>query len=102
LYDFAEIRFETDKTETPPANLAKRTFQPVKKVFKEDGFYIDDSVQSVWFKFTVRSEYASDTSIALVFLPLHKAVLYKIEGDRLIPIGKTGFFPCSHCKSNSL
>jgi hypothetical protein len=92
LYDFAEIRFETDKSEVPPADLATRTFQPVKKIFPNDSLHFDDSVQSAWFKFTVRNNYASDTSIALVFLQgMHKAILYKIEGERLILVGKTGW-----------
>jgi hypothetical protein len=93
LYDFAEVRFETDKTEIPPVDLATRTFQPVKKTFPNDSLHFDDSVQSAWFKFTVRNNYASDTTIALVFLPaIPKAILYKSEGERLILIGKTGFF----------
>src|SRR6266487_1631983 len=93
LYDFAEIRFETGKTEVPPADLVKKKFQPVNKIFQKDSLHFDDSVQSAWFKFTVLNNYASDTSIALVFLQaIPKAVLYKSEGERLILIGKTGFF----------
>src|SRR6188768_1188225 len=75
LYDFADVRFETDKTEIPPADIARRTFQPVKKIFPNDTLYFEDSVQSAWFKFTVRNPSATDTSIALVFLQgIHKAV----------------------------
>ena len=93
LYDFLSVRVETDKTDIPPADIAKRNFQPVKDVFKIDSLHFGDSVQSVWFKFTVRNNYATDTSIALVFLQgIPKAILYKTEGDRLILIGKTGFF----------
>lgn len=92
LYDFADIRFETDKTETPPAHLVEKSFQPLKKIFKKDSLYFDDSVQTVWLKFTVRNNYASDTSVALIFpIGVNKAVLYKSDGERLIFIGKTGF-----------
>ena len=45
LYDFAEVRFETDKTEVPPADLIKKNFQPVKKIFQKDSLYFEDSVQ---------------------------------------------------------
>ncbi len=34
LYDFAEVRFETDKTEVQPADLVKKNFQPLKKIFQ--------------------------------------------------------------------
>ena len=92
LYDFAEIRFETDRTEVPPADLIKRNFQPVKKIFQKDSLYFDDSVQTVWFKFSVRNNYASDTSVSLTFpIGVNKAVLYKSEGGTLVFIGKTGF-----------
>lgn len=92
LYDFAGIRFETDKTEVPPADLIKKNFQPVNKIFHEDSLRFDDSVQSVWFKFTVRNNLSTDTSVALDFLGgVCKAVLYKKEGEKIIPVGKTGW-----------
>ena len=91
LYDFAEVRLETGKTETSPADIIKKNFQPVKKIFEKDSLYFEDSVQSVWFKFTMRNNSASDTAIALVFFGVNKAVLYKSEGERLIFIGKTGW-----------
>ncbi len=36
LYDFAWVRMETDETETPPADITKRKFQPVKEIFEKD------------------------------------------------------------------
>jgi hypothetical protein len=62
------MRFETDKTGVPLADIIKRNFQPVKEIFEKDSLHFDDSVQSAWFKFTVRNNYASDTTIALVLL----------------------------------
>jgi hypothetical protein len=93
LYGFAEIRVETDKTETPPVDFFKKNFQPVNQIFQKDSLRFDDSVQSVWFKFTVQNNSELDTSVALIFLKgIHKALLYKSEGEKLIFIGKTGFF----------
>lgn len=93
LYDFAEVRFETDKTEVPPADLVNRKFQPLKKVFQKDSLYFVNSIETVWFKFSIRNNYASDTSVSLTFLPIgvNKAVLYKSDGERLILLGKTGW-----------
>ncbi len=94
LYDFAEIRFETDKTEKPPADIVKRHFQPIKEIFKKDSLYFVDSVESVWFRFSIRNNYPSDTSVALIFRSpgsVNKAVLYKKEGEKIILIGKTGW-----------
>lgn len=92
LYDFAEIRFETDKTEVLPADLVKREFQPLKEVFQKDSLYFVDSIQTGWFKFSIRNNLATDTSVALVFpAAVNKAVLYKRDGERLILLGKTGF-----------
>jgi signal transduction histidine kinase len=93
LYDFAEVRMETDKTMLPPADITKRKFQPVKEIFEKDEFHFPDSVKSFWIKFQVANNQSNDTTIALVFTgAVSKAVLYKAEGDRLIQIGKTGFF----------
>ena len=36
LYDFASVRTETDKTEVPPADITKRNFQTVNKIFDKD------------------------------------------------------------------
>ena len=92
LYDFAEIRFESDKTEVPPVDLVKRNFQPVRKIFQTDNLYFDDSVQVVWFKFTARNNHSSDISLSLVFpIGVNKAILYRGEGQGLIYIGKTGW-----------
>ena len=92
LYDFAEVRFETDKTEVPPADLVNRKFQPLKKVFQKDSLYFVNSIETVWFKFTIHNNSASDTSVALRFpIGVNKAILYKSEGEKLIFIGKTGF-----------
>src|SRR6266542_5387146 len=92
LYDFAEVRFETDKTETPPADIIKRNFQPVKKIFPNDSLHFDDSVRSVWIKIKVANNLTSDTSVALIFpYGVSKAVLYKSEGKRIVPVGKTGW-----------
>ncbi len=92
LYDFAEVRFESDKTEVPPFDLVKRNFEPLKKMFTNDSLYFADSIQTVWFKLSIRNNLATDTSVALVFpQAVNKAVLYKSDGERLIGIGKTGF-----------
>ncbi len=92
LYDFAEVRFETDKTEKPPADIVKRKFQPLKKIFQKDSLYFVDSIETAWFKFTVRNNLATDTTVALKFpVGVNKAILYKSEGQRLTLIGKTGF-----------
>jgi sensor histidine kinase YesM len=93
LYDFAEVRFETDKTERPPADIIKRNFQPIKKIFQKDSLYFDDSVHTVWFKFSMHNNYASDTSVSLTFHPIgvNKAVLYKKQGEKIIFVGKTGW-----------
>jgi len=93
LYDFAEVRFETDKTEMPPADLVKRDFWPVTEIFKKDSLYFSDSVKSFWIKIQIANNQLSDTTIALVFTQgVSKAILYGTEGNKLIPIGKTGFF----------
>src|SRR6476659_8428667 len=93
LYDFAEVRMETDKTEKPPADITKRKFQPVKEIFEKDEFHFADSVKSFWIKFQVANNQSYDTSIALRFWQgVAKAVLYKAEDDKLIQIGKTVFF----------
>ena len=93
LYDFAEVRFETDKTERPPADIINRNFQPVKNIFQKDSLYFDDSVHTVWFKFNLNNNYASDTSVSLTFLPMgvNKAVVYKKQGEKIIFVGKTGW-----------
>jgi hypothetical protein len=81
LYDYASVRVETDKSDAPPVDLINRNYQPAKEMFSNDSLQFDDSVQSAWFEFTVRNDYPSDTSVALVFLQnIHKAVLYKREG----------------------
>lgn len=67
LYAFAEIRFETEKTEVPPPGLVKRNFKPVKKLFSKDSLYFSHNVQNVWFKFTICNNLPTDTSVALVF-----------------------------------
>src|SRR3982750_4840314 len=92
LYDFAKVRFETDKTDTPPPDLINRNFRPVKNLFAKDSLYFSDSVQNVWLKFKIRNNLSRDTSVALIFPgAVSKAVLYKSDGERLILIGKTGF-----------
>ncbi len=92
LYDFAEVRFETKRTEVPPADLVKKNFQPIKEIFQKDSLFYTDSIQTVWFKFNIRNNLATDTSVALIFPEaVSKAVLYKSEGERLIMIGKTGY-----------
>src|SRR6185369_1374695 len=53
LYDFASVRMETDKTEIPPADITKRKFQPVKKIFEKDECHFPDSVKSFWIKIQV-------------------------------------------------
>ena len=67
LYDFAEIRMESNKSEKPPADIIKRNFQPVKEIFEKDDVYFNDSIQNVWIKFNVRNNLAKDTSVALIF-----------------------------------
>jgi sensor histidine kinase YesM len=92
LYDFAEVRFETDKTEVPPVDIIKRNFQPVKEIFQKDSLYFADSIGTVWFKFNIHNNLATATPVALRFpIGVNKAVLYKSEGEKLIFIGKTGF-----------
>jgi sensor histidine kinase YesM len=95
LYDFAEVRFETHKKEKPPGNLIKRSFRLVHDIFPKDSLYFADSVQSVWFKFTLKNNDTSDAAIALQFPypgSVNKAVLYEKKGEDLILIGKTGWF----------
>ena len=93
LYDFALVRIEADKTEKPPADITKRTFQPAKEIFKKDELHFTDSIKSVWIKFQIANDRSSDTTIALRFQQgVAKAVLFEAEGDNLILIGKTGFF----------
>jgi hypothetical protein len=94
LYDFASVRTETDKTEVLPTDITKRNFQPVKEFFPNAELHFADSIKSVWIKFQIANNQSFDTSIALRFPGVSKAVLYKAEGDRLIQIGKTGFFYC--------
>jgi two-component system LytT family sensor kinase len=92
LYDFAEVRLETDRTETPPADLVTRNFKPVKNLFEKDSLSFASSVKNVWFKFSIHNNLSTDTSVALVFPhAVNKAVLYKSIKDSLIYIGKTGF-----------
>jgi hypothetical protein len=92
LFDFMEVRFETEKTEVPPTDLVKKNFQPLKRLFSKDSLYFEKSIETVWFKFNIRNNLPSDTSVALIFpQAVNKAVLYKSDGDRLIFIGKTGF-----------
>ena len=92
LYDFAEVRMETGKTEKPPADIIKRNFQPVKEIFQKDSLYFGDSVQSAWFKFNIRNSDTSDASVALVFPgSVSKGVLYQQEGQKIILVGKTGW-----------
>ena len=38
LYEFADVRMETGKTEKPPADITKRKFQPVKTFFENHIF----------------------------------------------------------------
>ncbi|MGZ5191305.1 MAG: hypothetical protein ACXWCZ_09820, partial [Flavisolibacter sp.] len=92
LYDFALVRTETDKTEKPPADITRRKFQSVREIFKKDELHFADSVQSVWFKFTIQNDDTSDASLALVFPgSTNKAVLYKKEGEEIVFVGKTGW-----------
>ncbi len=92
LYDFAEVRFETEKTEILPAALCKKKFQHLNMIFEKDSLHFQDSVQTVWFKFNIHNYLTSDTSVSLLFpRAVNKAVLYKKEGESLILIGKTGF-----------
>src|SRR5689334_19430443 len=92
LYDFASVRTETDKTEVPPTDITKRDFQLAKEFFPNAELHFADSIKSVWIKFQVANNQSFDTTIALIFPAVSKAVLYKAEGDRLIQIGETGFF----------
>jgi sensor histidine kinase YesM len=92
LYDFASVRTETNKTEVPPVDITKRNFRPAKEFFTNAESHFADSIKSVWIKFQIANNQSFDTSIALRFPGVSKAVLYKAEGDRLIQIGKTGFF----------
>jgi sensor histidine kinase YesM len=93
LYDFAEVRFEYGKTETPPSDLIKKSFKPVKQIFQKDSLYFENSLQAAWFKFTIRNNDTLAASVALEFpQAVSKAVLYKVEGETLVPVGKTGFF----------
>jgi len=93
LYDFAEVRFESDKTEKPPADITKRKFQPAKEIFAKDELHFADSIKSFWIKFKLSNNQSSDTTIAVIFPgAVSKAVLYKSEEESLIQIGKTGFF----------
>lgn len=92
LYDFAEVRFETRKTELPPTDLIRSDFQPLKKIFKKDSLYFADSIQSVWIKFSIQNNLPEDTTVALVFpQAVSKAILYKNDNGSLTVIGKTGF-----------
>jgi class 3 adenylate cyclase len=69
-----------------------KDFQNVKHIFQKDSLYFDDSVRSVWFKFTIRNNSATDTSVTLAFPgSASKAVLYKKEGEALTLVGKTGW-----------
>jgi len=92
LYEFAEIRFETDKTETPPADIFKRIFQPVKEIFQTDSLFFKNSIHNVWLRFNIHNSLDRDTPVALVFpIGVNKAVLYKSDDPDLSFIGKTGF-----------
>ena len=92
LYDFASVRMETDKTETPPADITKRKFQPVKEIFEKDELHFADSIKSFWIKFQIANNHSSDTTVSLIFFPnVSKGILYKAEGDDLMLIGKAGF-----------
>jgi hypothetical protein len=103
LYDFAEVRFETDKTEVPPVDLVKRDFRPVTEIFKKDSLYFSDNVKSFWIKIQVANNQSTDTTIALVFTQgVSKAILYETEGNKLIPVRQNRFFHYSNCKINSL
>ena len=93
LYDFAEVRMETDKTEKPPADITKRKFQPVKELFEKDSLYFTNNVKSLWIKVQIANTGASDITIALIFPQgVAKAVLYKAGDAGLVLVGKTGFF----------
>ena len=93
LYDFAEVRMETGKTEKSPADIIKRNFLPAKEIFEKDEFWLPDSVKSIWIKFGIINGQSNDTTIALVFDgAVSEAILYKAEEGRLIRVGKTGFF----------
>jgi hypothetical protein len=86
---------ETGKSEKPPADIIKRNFQPVNKIFDKNNLHFADSIKSFWIKVHLANTLSSDTSIALIFPQnVSKAVLYKTEGDSLILIGKAGFFHC--------
>src|SRR5215217_4070243 len=50
LYDYASVRIETSKRETPPSVVIKRAFRPAKEIFKKDEFHFADSVKSFWIK----------------------------------------------------
>jgi hypothetical protein len=80
LYDFADVRFEFEKTETLPYNRVNKNFQPLKRVFQKDSLHFGDSVQTVWIKFTLRNKEPSDAAVSLLFpIGVNKAVLYKSE-----------------------
>ncbi len=92
LYDFAEIRFETNRTRMPFGDLVKQNFQSLDKIFKSDSLYFADSIQSGWIKFSIQNNLPADTTVALVFPhAVSKAILYKNDNGSLTVIGKTGF-----------
>ena len=93
LFETAEIRLETQQSTIPTAHLNKTKFLPVRTLFsEEENLIFNDTVQSAWFKFTIRNTLPTDTSVALVFPgSVSKAVLYMASGDELIYVGKTGW-----------
>ena len=91
LFDVAELRFETI-SEATPADITKKHFQSLRNIFPQDSLYFNDSVNAVWLKFTIRNNTTSDTSVALIFPgSVNKAIVYRLEGDNVIPVGKTGW-----------
>ena len=92
LFETAEIRLETKHSRIPTENIKTGKFLPVRKIFSEDNLLFSDSVETAWFKFSIRNTLPTDTSIALVFPgSVSKAVLFKGSGDELIYVGKTGW-----------
>src|SRR5436190_23389182 len=56
LFDFAEVRMETGKSETPPPDITGRKFQPARVIFAKDELHFSDSIKSFWIKFQLVSD----------------------------------------------
>ena len=91
LYNYASVRMESGSSEKPPWDITRRNFNQVKEVFPTDNLKFADSIKFVWIKFQVNNQ-SEATTLALLFpKAVTKAVLYKVSGDSLQLVGKTGF-----------